>query len=95
MPPRELTQRAYACAMAGIPGILVVRVPSGAQVITVIGSCSPEPAPGREPQPDSSDAMTAVHAAAAVAEACGKWRGEERRRPVMTPQPSARGGTGE
>ncbi|GFE14920.1 hypothetical protein Sgleb_29670 [Streptomyces glebosus] len=53
--------------MAGIPGILVALVPSGAQVMTVTGSFSPESpeAPGREPQPESSDAMTAVHATAA------------------------------
>ncbi|GAO05827.1 hypothetical protein TPA0598_01_01960 [Streptomyces lydicamycinicus] len=53
--------------MAGIPGILVALVLSGAQVMTVTGSFSPEPpeTPGREPQPESSDAMTAVHATAA------------------------------
>ncbi|MGA5566250.1 hypothetical protein ACPCUV_34480 [Streptomyces platensis] len=35
--------------------------------MTVTGSFSPESpeAPGREPQPESSDAMTAVHATAA------------------------------
>ncbi|MFJ6746758.1 hypothetical protein ACIQNI_00995 [Streptomyces sp. NPDC091266] len=52
--------------MAGIPGILVAWVSWGAQVITVTGSFSPESPelPGREPQPESSDAMTAVHTTA-------------------------------
>ncbi|GGU96934.1 hypothetical protein GCM10010211_75350 [Streptomyces albospinus] len=49
-----------------------------------------------EPQPESSDATTAVHAAAeATAEVWGKGRGEGRRRPVMTPQPAAPPGTSE
>ncbi|BDM72787.1 hypothetical protein HEK616_62740 [Streptomyces nigrescens] len=86
--------------MAGIPGILVARVSSGAQVMTVTGSRSPEfPTPGREPQPESSDAMAAVHVTAAAIVTAGAWgnkgRGEERRRPVMAPQPSVLPGTPE
>ncbi|GAA3541213.1 hypothetical protein GCM10022295_24100 [Streptomyces osmaniensis] len=64
-PPWALTQRAYACAKAGIPGLLVALVSCGAQVITVIVS-SPEPpvAPGMTPHPTASDA----HATSAAAE---------------------------
>ncbi|GAA3165458.1 hypothetical protein GCM10017688_10950 [Streptomyces ramulosus] len=68
--------------------MLVAPVPSGAQVITVIGVFSAGPVPGREPQPVSSDASTAVPAAhRAVAEAVGEGRGEGRRRPVMVREP--------
>ncbi|GLW16490.1 hypothetical protein [Streptomyces kronopolitis] len=85
--------------MAGIPGILVALVPSGAQVMTVSGAFSPEsPAPGSAPQPDSSDAMAAAHAVAeaiGTTRARGKGRGRRRRRAVMTPQPSVLPGTGE
>ncbi|GAA2330753.1 hypothetical protein Scani_14460 [Streptomyces caniferus] len=84
--------------MAGIPGILVALVPSGAQVITVTGSFSPASAdPVSEPQPESSDARSAVHAAAETVATAGaeeKGRGRERRRPVMTQQPSVLPGTG-
>ncbi|GAU64890.1 putative hypothetical protein [Streptomyces sp. NBRC 110611] len=92
-----MTQRAYAWAMAGIPGILVALVSSGAQVITVTGSFSPDsPGPGREPQPESSDARAAPHATVDTIATVGTWRagrGEERRRPVMAPQPGAPPGT--
>ncbi|GGU93051.1 hypothetical protein GCM10010275_32890 [Streptomyces litmocidini] len=46
--------------MAGIPGMLVARVWSGAQVITVTGSLEPPVAPGSTPQPASSDAPAAA-----------------------------------
>lgn len=42
MPPLALTQRAYALAMAGMPGLFVAAVFSGAQVMTVTEP-SPEP----------------------------------------------------
>jgi hypothetical protein len=44
-----------------MPGLLVADVPSGAQVMTTIGS-SPEPpvVPGTTPQPTASDAQTAT-----------------------------------
>lgn len=41
MPPDSLIQRPNASAMAGMPGMLVARVFSGAQVITVTGSLEP------------------------------------------------------
>ncbi|MFJ9415692.1 hypothetical protein ACIRPT_16175 [Streptomyces sp. NPDC101227] len=58
-----------------MPGMLVALVPSGAQVITVTGDFSPESpeAPGREPQPESSDAITATHAAAEAMATAGAW----------------------
>jgi hypothetical protein len=37
--------------MAGIPGMLVALVPSGAQVITTIGPDDPPELPGTTPQP--------------------------------------------
>lgn len=40
-PPSLLTQRAKAWAIAGMPGMLVARVWSGAQVMTVTGSLEP------------------------------------------------------
>ncbi|GGT87400.1 hypothetical protein GCM10010272_35130 [Streptomyces lateritius] len=61
--------------MAGMPGMLVARVPSGAQVITVTGSLDPPVVPGSTPQPLSSDAP----AAAVVTYA----RSEVSRLPVM------------
>jgi hypothetical protein len=56
----ELIQRAYACAIAGMPGLLVASVPSGAQVMTVTSppSVSAE-VPGTTPQPAASAAHTA------------------------------------
>ncbi|GHE75235.1 hypothetical protein GCM10014715_32580 [Streptomyces spiralis] len=51
--------------MAGMPGLLVALVPSGAQVITVtVPSPEPPVAPGTTPQPAASDA----HAASAPAD---------------------------
>ncbi|GHF90379.1 hypothetical protein GCM10017667_19340 [Streptomyces filamentosus] len=75
MPPWAFTQRAYAWAIAGMPGMLVARVWSGAQVITVTGSLEPPVAPGSTPHPVRSDAP----AAAAVTDA----RSESSRLPVM------------
>lgn len=40
-PPWLLVQRAYASAIAGMPGMLVALVSWGAQVITVMGSWNP------------------------------------------------------
>ncbi|GGT36361.1 hypothetical protein GCM10014713_32530 [Streptomyces purpureus] len=85
MPPLALTQRAYAWAMAGIPGILVALVPSGAQVITVTGSLEPPVVPGSTPQPVSREAPAAtavVHAINEVTVLEGRGM-EERRLPVM------------
>lgn len=45
IPPAALTHRAYALAMAGMPGMFVALVPSGAHVMTVTGSLEP---PGRQ-----------------------------------------------
>ncbi len=46
--------------MAGMPGLLVAGVPSGAQVITVtVPSPEPPVAPGTTPQPAESDAHAA------------------------------------
>ncbi|GHA64728.1 hypothetical protein GCM10010305_02850 [Streptomyces termitum] len=81
MPPSEFTQRAYAWAMAGMPGMLVARVWSGAQVITVTGSLEPPETPGSAPHPVRSDAP----AAAAVTDA----RNEDSRLPVMSTHHSA------
>ncbi|GGY28886.1 hypothetical protein GCM10010331_32440 [Streptomyces xanthochromogenes] len=67
MPPLALTQRANAFAMAGMPGALVAEVPSGAQVMTVMGSLEPPATPGRTPQPVNRLAPTAEHAANTVA----------------------------
>ncbi|GAA5007295.1 hypothetical protein GCM10023335_25220 [Streptomyces siamensis] len=74
--------------MAGMPGLLVAEVFSGAQVMTVTES-SPEPpvAPGMTPHPTAIDA----HAASAPADSSvalrGRGRTEElmrvRRLPVM------------
>ncbi|GGY25130.1 hypothetical protein GCM10010363_01620 [Streptomyces omiyaensis] len=80
MPPSAFTQRAKAWAMAGMPGMLVARVWSGAQVITVTGSLEPPVAPGSTPHPVRSDAP----AAAAVTDA----RREDSRLPVMGMHPS-------
>ncbi|GAB1329073.1 hypothetical protein ACE1SV_34120 [Streptomyces sennicomposti] len=50
--------------MAGMPGLLVARVPSGAQVITVtVPSPEPPVTAGTTPQPAASDAHTARAAA--------------------------------
>ncbi|GAA3865405.1 hypothetical protein GCM10023084_18150 [Streptomyces lacrimifluminis] len=58
-PPVELIQRAYACAMAGMPGLLVASVPSGAQVMTVTSPPSESAeVPGTTPQPAASAAHT-------------------------------------
>ncbi|GGN61363.1 hypothetical protein GCM10011579_027600 [Streptomyces albiflavescens] len=88
MPPWLLTQRAYALAIAGMPGLFVAAVFSGAQVMTVTGS-PPEPpvAPGTTPHPTAIDA----HAASAPADSnvalTGRGRMGElvrvRRLPVM------------
>ncbi|GGU32465.1 hypothetical protein GCM10010274_19300 [Streptomyces lavendofoliae] len=66
--------------MAGIPGMLVARVLSGAQVMTVMGSLEPPVAPGRTPHPVSRQAEPST---AAVLR---REEGEGRRRlplPVM------------
>ncbi|GBQ03196.1 hypothetical protein SSP531S_46660 [Streptomyces spongiicola] len=74
--------------MAGIPGMFVARVPSGAKVITVIGSRMPVEPPGSTPHP-ARDAPTApVHRARAVAVLKGRGR-EKRRLPVMSLHNSA------
>ncbi|GGR40153.1 hypothetical protein GCM10010282_36120 [Streptomyces roseolus] len=87
MPPWEFTQRANVWAMAGMPGMLVARVWSGAQVITVTGSLEPPVAPGSTPHPVRS----AVPAAAAVTDA----RRVDSRLPVMDTHNSASGVTRE
>ncbi|GAA3071615.1 hypothetical protein GCM10017562_43680 [Streptomyces roseofulvus] len=87
MPPWEFTQRAYVWAMAGMPGMLVARVWSGAQVITVTGSLEPPVAPGSTPHPVRIDAP----AAAAVTDA----RSEDSRLPVMSTHTSGPGVTRE
>ncbi|GAA3848551.1 hypothetical protein GCM10022207_07650 [Streptomyces lannensis] len=53
-----MTQRAYALAMAGMPGLLVADVFCGAHVMTVTVS-SPEPPeiPGTTPQAAARDAQ--------------------------------------
>ncbi|GAA1350068.1 hypothetical protein GCM10009612_04050 [Streptomyces beijiangensis] len=61
--------------MAGIPGILVAWVPSGAQVITVRGSLEPPVIPGSTPHPVRSEAPAAVVRA--------RRKEVERRAPVM------------
>ncbi len=97
MPPSALIQRAYAWAIAGMPGMSAVRVCCGAQVMTVTGP-SPEPpgTPGTTPHPAVRDAHTAIAPAAstpAPAERAGPGRTERtervRRLPVMEPHDSA------
>ncbi|GAA2787397.1 hypothetical protein GCM10019017_35880 [Streptomyces showdoensis] len=54
--------------MAGMPGMLVARVWSGAQVMTVTGSLEPPVAPGSTPQPVSSDTPVAAVVTYAMSE---------------------------
>ncbi|CAM5715178.1 hypothetical protein SHIRM173S_10273 [Streptomyces hirsutus] len=75
MPPPAFTQRAYALAKAGIPGLLVALVFSGAQVMTVIGSSLSPPGPGTTPHP----ATRTVAASAPVVRAPARNGREVRR----------------
>ncbi|GGR07680.1 hypothetical protein GCM10010251_24530 [Streptomyces aurantiogriseus] len=81
-----------------MPGLFVAAVPSGAQVMTTIGS-SPEPpvVPGMTPQPAVSDAQAARAAADRTVALTdlgkrmdlGRKAPRERRLPVMVPHHSA------
>ncbi|GFH36886.1 hypothetical protein SCWH03_31190 [Streptomyces pacificus] len=68
--------------MAGIPGMFVARVPSGAKVITVTGSRIPAEPPGTTPHPARGAPAAAVHRARAVAALRGRGK-EKRRLPVI------------
>ncbi|GGQ62152.1 hypothetical protein Saso_33570 [Streptomyces asoensis] len=83
-PPFALIQRAYALAKAGMPGLLVAEVPSGAQVITTIGS-SPEPpgTPGTTPQPTASDVQAVRTPAARAADLTRLGRRKDLGRKVL------------
>ncbi|GGK13444.1 hypothetical protein GCM10011583_51730 [Streptomyces camponoticapitis] len=76
--------------MAGMPGMFVALVPSGAHVMTVTGSLEPPGSPGSTPHPVTTDTPAATVHKARTTGFRRKSRGKDERccLPVMYPHTS-------